>query len=469
MFNVCLISHDLHREEAICQIANTLEYLDQTFEQVFGRINDSIQQAREQINSFDSRINLIDTKINTIKGSKKAIQICSSSKYPILNDDSDEIQIQNENNDNFYDSIKFTEYKSKTESKWKNLFHSDKPFEMKHKLHKYQTPYAPLDELAFKNKLQEFSVDKVFKYDSITHQDGLGSVLSDHIKSVSSLLLFNTAQHPYKHSDLKDPLGDLDLKKNKKSLYDQSDRNDIYEAPLSILKGDQMEGLKKESLTYKPELGLVPDFNVPAFLPELSGIADLTYAQELPSIAPSNLITDDLPDILPEINTANLPEEITSLPSISVSTLNTNINIAPPPPPPPPTMSFSPPPPPPPPMVIQASSSAPPPPPPPPPMAVEERESVPVGNDEPEDTRNELLNAIRGFAGGKSKLKTIENRKKDNKQKKKEAKETGNLSLTDHLKQQLAIRRQFMDVKKEEEEKKGRFIACSEREQVKYG
>lgn len=145
----------------------------------------------------------------------------------------------------------------------------------------------------------------MFKYEGTNLNDkeeGLGNVLCDRIESISSLLLFNTAQHPYKAQELRDPLEDLDFKKTKKSSNMlEEGRDEIANAPESILQGEQSHFNKGESYTFKPKLGLVPDFNVPAFLSELSGVADISYAQELPSIAPSNLITDDLPDILPDI------------------------------------------------------------------------------------------------------------------------------------------------------------------------
>lgn len=241
-FTINTIAHDLHREEAICQIAQSLEFLDNTCNEIFKRINDSIENARVKIKSFDARINLIDVKINKIRGSNKAIQICSSANYPIPNMDEEYFPSGNAKDpDDFYDSIKFYDYKSRINKMWKHLYHTSKPIEMKHKINKYTTPYTQLDDLSFKEKFQEYMVDNVLKFDSrgasdsSSNPDGLGSVLNNQINSVTSLLLFNTAQHVYKQSDLKDPLADLD--KKKKNIYDLNDRMDLYEAPQTILKG----------------------------------------------------------------------------------------------------------------------------------------------------------------------------------------------------------------------------------------
>lgn len=107
-FNITTIPYDLHREETICQIATNLAYLDQTCSHLFKRIEASIDEARSKIKSFDSRINLIDLKINKIKGSNKAIQICSSANYPIPNSvEHDYIPSSGNDPDDFYDSVKF--------------------------------------------------------------------------------------------------------------------------------------------------------------------------------------------------------------------------------------------------------------------------------------------------------------------------------------------------------------------------
>jgi hypothetical protein len=243
-------------------------------------------------------------------------------------------------------------------------------------------------------------------------------------------------------------------------------------------KGEQIELVKRENIAFKPKLGDVPDFDVPTFLPELSGIANISYAQELPSIAPSNLITDDLPDILPEItSTASLPPDLTSSSVAAQSSALTAPPIPPPPPPPPPPLPMQggpvPPPPPLPPMLggpppppplppMLGGPPAPPappmpsiPPPPPPPIPPSfsgdaseiksPQASSSINDSESGDPHNELLNAIRNFGGDKSKLKSIEDRKKDTKRKKQVAKETGYMDINEHLKVALKARRGFID------------------------
>ena len=159
-FSVPTIPHDLTREESIIQIATVLEYLDKTYNDIFAKIDSSIDGARSKIKTFDARIKLIDLKISKIKGSNKAIQICSSAKYPvnIVNDD---IPTEIDDEDNFYEALKFNEYKQKLSGNAaKNVFNAASTSEMKRKMHKYASQYAPLDEISFKDKFQEYNVDK---------------------------------------------------------------------------------------------------------------------------------------------------------------------------------------------------------------------------------------------------------------------------------------------------------------------
>ena len=316
---------------------------------------------------------------------------------------------------------------------------------------------------------------KVFKYNStnienaISMQEGLGSVLSERLDSITSLLLFNSAQHPYKQSKVKDSLGDLDSKKSKKNMFDPTEQSDIYEAPQSIIKGEQLDAVKREDIGFKPKLGDVPDFNVPTFLPELSGIADISYSQDFKSIAPSNLITDDLSNLLPEVNAADsLPADITmnsqTLPNPNLGSSGPMGSPPPPPPPPPPPMMGGPPPPPPPPPPMMGGP--PPPPPPPPPMMGGPPPPPPPGDlsgelaDEPKsepsgaggDSRSDFLSEIRNFGGKKGKLKNIEDRKKESKQKKVQAKESGSMTVQEQLKSALKARRGFIDGSKLDKE-----------------
>ena len=156
--------------------------------------------------------------------------------------------------------------------------------------------------------------------DSDVLGEGLGS-LPRHLPSVSSLLLFNSSENPYRKYVLLDPLEGVKVKTRKK----EEDTDEIHEAPSSILHGEQLERAPQDSTIYQPVMPDLPELEVPMSLPFLSHIADdITYDDDRgPSIAPSMANVPDLPDI--------------AGPSITDTPVSTDPSSAPPPPPPPPS------------------------------------------------------------------------------------------------------------------------------------
>ncbi|XP_024203372.3 WAS protein family homolog 2 isoform X3 [Pan troglodytes] len=101
----------------------------------------------------------------------------------------------------------------------------------------------------------------------------------------------------------------------------------LFDAPLSISKREQLEQQVPENYFYVPDLGQVPEIDVPSYLPDLPGIAnDLMYSADLgPGIAPS------APGTIPE-----LPTFHTEVAEPLKADLQDGVLTAPPPPPPPP-------------------------------------------------------------------------------------------------------------------------------------
>ena len=132
---------------------------------------------------INQRTELAQTKIDTLKGSRKAIRIFSSAKYPAT----DTLNI----------------YKSIFELN-NDLSH------IKRSCNQVSSRHVVYNEAALKEKLQFFSVNpKIQKNDDNDKKgEGLGK-LPKAIDSVSSLLLFNTAENPYKKYVIMDPLAGI--------------------------------------------------------------------------------------------------------------------------------------------------------------------------------------------------------------------------------------------------------------------
>ena len=413
-YTVPVILPDLRREESIRQIVDALEYLDAVANDIFNRISFRVAENRDQLTSLNNRINVAQAKIDKLRSStSKATKVFAPPKYPAP------------------PSI----------SQYQSVFHGVDP--MLQKVRKSRAtissrvPEVTHETLKSKRKppyVLKMEKKRKFREGVVVDDleqigEGLGRI-PRHIASVSSLLLFNTSENPYKKYVLLDPLSGATTKI--RQVEEQKD--DLPAAPDSILKGEMLERGPQDSTIYQPIMADLPELEVPLSLPTLTHVAfDVTYSADLgPSIAPSlaNTSVPELPNLAEPsaATTATLPEPTGSS--------------GPPPPPDAPAGSAPPPPPPPPPV-----GGPPPPPPPPGPGSDsdddEETESPPV---EGGDARASLMDAIRK-AGGASKagLKNAKQRKKERKQKKEEAESPGDL-LSD-LSAALGRRRKAMSGK----------------------
>ncbi|CAG0893929.1 unnamed protein product, partial [Cyprideis torosa] len=260
---------------------------------------------------------------------------------------------------------------------------------------------------------------------------GLGDVPDD-LESIAGLLLFNTSDNPYRRYAMSNPL----VSRQSRKVEDTAAREDkLADAPASIVHGNDLDISDKEgTFAYTPGMGSVPEFDVPAALPNLPGIAtnlSLTLEDEA-GIAPS--LPDSLKAMLPDFPAFPSPEPVIGLrepsspssvvttaatppssttsssawvvspPSAESSVQNVPQGVIPPPPPPPPPIDI--PPPPPPPIDI--------PPPPPPPIDIPPPPAPPssglqseVSSSKPPpapssgDARANLMEAIRQAGGSK--------------------------------------------------------------------
>ncbi|KAJ8269263.1 hypothetical protein COCON_G00118700 [Conger conger] len=396
VYSVPLIQPDLRREEAIHQITDALLCLEKISTDIFSRVSQSVEKNRAHLQAVSQRIRLAQARVHNIKGSKKATKVFSSAKYPAPD------RLQD------YASI---------------FSGASDPSAQKRPRYKVQSKHRPLDDKALQEKLMYFPVCvNTTKRTEDEGEEGLGS-LPRNVSSVSSLLLFNTTENLYKKYVFLDPLAGA-VTKTHQTLETEKEEKP-FDAPLSITKREQLERqhllwLTAENYFYVPDLGQVPEIDVPSYLPDLPGIADdLMYSADLgPGFAPSVPCSSAIPE-LPSFGTE--PEE----PNGPGSRFSTGAPPPPPPPPPPPEsphLNSAPPP---------GAPPAPPPPPPPPPApptgggdlngqtpsgAVQGAPSEVV---QPSDGRASLLESIRMAGGiGKAKLRNVKERKMEKKKQK---------------------------------------------------
>ncbi|KAK5602162.1 WASH complex subunit 1 [Crenichthys baileyi] len=412
VYSVPLIQPELRREEAVLQIADALLYLEVISTDIFRRVSESVEKNRRQLQSVSDRIRLAQARVDKIKGSKKATKVFSSAKYPAPD------RLQD------YSSI-FTG--------------ATDPSSLTRPRHKIQNKLRPFDEKAWQEKLTYFPVCVSNKKKSEDEtEEGLGS-LPRNISSVSSLLLFNTTENLYKKYVFLDPLAGA-VTKTHQTLEIEKEQKP-FDAPLSITTREQLERQTAESYFYVPDLGQVPEIDVPSYLPDLPGIADdLSYSADLgPGFAPSG----------PTLNIPELPSFNEESVAPGTGLQNNLPPLPPPPPPPPPELTL--------PAITPAGAPPPPPPPPPPPTTDSLTEAAPTPSSgpvssapsevvQPSDGRASLLESIRNAGGiGKAKLRNVKERKMEKKKQKEQEQAVGAASsggdFMSDLFNKLAMRR----------------------------
>jgi len=337
-FTLPILFQDLRQSEALFQIFDALENLDLVIEGVFSKVSGRVNEQKNKLQTIGNRLLVAQAKINHISGTKKATTVHSPSKYPEIS------------NLLSYEPI-FASVETQT---------------VKRSSYKYQDSKFPLISYEKDNRdllLSETSLT----FENDNRKEGLGR-LPEYLPSVSTLLLFNAQENPYKKYISIDNLVGRDVQKKE----DPNAKKNLTEAPKTFTEGDNLPSVGGIEYSYKPVLGEVPEFNLPSALP-LPNVADISWSgnpSELHPIAPSFLSTD-----LPSVESSSTPQ-VTSIPSISVSSSSLPSvsssslpSVSAPPPSSLPSVSASPQPPP---SVSGPSQpspsvSAPPPPPPPPP------------------------------------------------------------------------------------------------------
>ena len=247
-YNVSILSPKLRHEEFILCVADTLSYLEKISDDIFGRITARATEYRDKINIINQRTELAQAKIDRLKGSKKAIQVFSSAKYPA----SDELEP--------YTSI----FKGKNDLEVIPKHH-----------HVVKSRHRFVDGRTGKERLPYHQVNTNSKAkDDTDRGEGLGK-LPKNLESVSSLLLFNTAENPYKKYVMLDPLSGA-ITRVRTNMEEED--NSLGAAPSTITNREEIDRGIADNYLYIPGLGEVPEIDVPAYLPDLPGVADdLSY------------------------------------------------------------------------------------------------------------------------------------------------------------------------------------------------
>ncbi|KAF2069752.1 hypothetical protein CYY_008928 [Polysphondylium violaceum] len=382
IYQVPVTCNGLRETESILQIVDSLEKLEKVFNEIYTNISSRVSHEKSRIDDVSNRLDNAQYKVKQIAGSKSAMTVFSSAKYPADKKWGDYVPI----------------YTGKTRLPFKQSHHH--LHNENQQIKKVpEDSYLDINDLVFIEK----SIDAASK--EIEVKEGLGR-LPNHLPSVSNLLLFNTQENPYKkYSNTLDNLAGASGEEVQ--LFGEK-KKALHAAPITVEMGDIRPEAENVKIKYQPGNFATPVYNFPSALPLPNVAENITWAAEQTSIAPSQ--QPSAASVLPTFD-ANSGGDAGQQPPVQdgsvppppppmSNTSPTTYSSAPPPPPPPPMSNNAPPPPPPPPMMSNA--------PPPPPMMQSSNDNDDSDNDsDPGDGSaiGSLLADIR--KGHKSRLKKV--------------------------------------------------------------
>ena len=304
-----------------------------------------------------------------------------------------------------------------------------------------------------KLSMQPITVERKseLRFGEPARREGLGQI-PPQVKTVGSLLLFNTTLNPYSDSVGLDPRD----KPTKAKKVEESEV--VQAAPPNFLQ--TMDADRQAEINYIPGFGEVADFDLPNMLPNLPGIFcmhdllcfdhlivsksnlsrycllgifdddsyeslafDLTLPSQKDDVLPSlslptitveeqNAPRTTLPDVFVMDKTPAQVPVPRSAPTLAPAQVSSSSTLVPP-------LSSN---------TVRSNGNTPPPPPPPPNLNPPKENSAPTSPALPAamDGRASLLESIRAAGGtGKVKLRSVQERKMAQKKKKQEEKSNG--------------------------------------------
>uniref|UniRef100_A0A0K2U3L3 WASH1 WAHD domain-containing protein n=1 Tax=Lepeophtheirus salmonis TaxID=72036 RepID=A0A0K2U3L3_LEPSM len=376
-YPIKLIAQGLSSQETVLEIASSLEYLNAVANDIFLRISQRIQSEKESLDRITSEIKGIESRVEELKVKKTASKLISNSQYPGL----DYIPYKS-----LFSSIDPPSYKVYKCDKLVNLPNTVNPIFI------YNTSSSKK-----KKSVQQHS----------THHHHRSKM-----KSVSNVLLFNTAERIYmldKHREAIDPLNAS--KKRSSSLMFG---NELLDGEDNVDKTRELDTEGGDHLLYpEEEEEEMPELDLPDDL-GLDNIAE-GFTNSIMEILPKTMQQpehqpqiESKPSLLEPISTSRVTIQPNTPPTISTPNSITvpHPPIPAPPPNPPPTNS-----------TLDVAPDPPipvppPPPPPPPPLLTSNHfgttpthSLLPSGSlkkpVESGDSRGDLLAAIRNAGGSK--------------------------------------------------------------------
>lgn len=447
VYTVPTVHMDVQESDCVEDMINALRQLNSVQTKMFQRISSRISEEKQRYNNLTARINTAKGKVNAIANSRgsRATTLFSSARFP---------GGKNNSNNNNSSNPESTEYKTiyggLEEYERKSGFEDFDDDGRQHFPGNTNATSGPTSTSELLDLLWRSNQHESKRMSTVS---GLGP-LPSHLQAVSSTLLFNTNEMPYKKYDEQyDNVFEVKVREKE----EEKKKKEMFAQGQTLLKGDDLPSVKALDMTYKPKMKAQPT---------LQFQTNLNFGADLPAVAADASWQggdDNLNSIAPTVFQANLPalpsiEDSIPAPTTKVQNNSNNnsnssssgsngtqpsqpaaSNAAPPPPPPPPPSSNNPPPPP---MPPPATNTAAP--------AKAAKIVTESGVDPTAGNRGGLLAAIRN-AGGAKKLK---NKPKKERKQKPLPEKPKQLSLAEEMRMKLSRRANIMSGRADKEEQK---------------
>ena len=442
VFTVPTVHMDVQESDCVEDMINALRQLNSVQTKMFEHIGSRISKEKQRYDNLMTRINTARGKVTAIANSRgnRATTLFSSARFPSGNGNEgmgkDGGSTDRKEYKPIYGGLEQYERKSGFED-----FDDDgrQHFPGNTNTSGAPTSTSELLDLLWRSNQHETS--------NMSTVSGLGP-LPSHLQAVSSTLLFNTNEMPYKKYDEQyDNVFEVKVREKNEELK----KKEMFAQGETLLKGDDLPSVKALDMSYKPKMKAQPT---------LQFQTNLNFGADLPAVAADASWQggdENVNSIAPTVFQANLPalpsiEDSMPMPKAPPSNAGTSTNNATPAASnsQPETIKAEAPPPPPPPMP--SSTNPPPPPVQPPPAASAPKAKIVTedGLDPTAGNRGGLLAAIRN-AGGAKKLKSKP--KKERKQKPLPEKPK-QLSLAEEMRMKLSRRANIMSGRADKEEQK---------------
>ena len=81
-YEIAIVGNDLTPSETLKDVIFALECLSKTVDSIFDRLEHKILLEKDRLNGINQKLTACTEKVNSLRGSKKAITVFSTAKFP---------------------------------------------------------------------------------------------------------------------------------------------------------------------------------------------------------------------------------------------------------------------------------------------------------------------------------------------------------------------------------------------------